>query len=131
MCHFSLVQEIFLRRVKLKLSLAIHAVLSTRGYKWKVNYYNSAIKNEVDEPGNDLANVKETSNFLHTAEQRSIVDDKLVYKVQNRTILLKILKKVLPSLASVIGFKSLSKEGKNIFNVDELTSSFSKANQSY
>ena len=79
MCHFSLVQEIFLRRVKLKLSLAIHAVLSTRGYKWKVNYYNSAIKNEVDEPGNDLANVKETSNFLYTAEQRSIVDDKLVY----------------------------------------------------
>ena len=75
--------------------------------------------NEVDEPGNNSAEV----NALQTTEQRRAAEDLLVEKVLSGGIRLqlKVLEKVLPSLANVITLENLLREMQIILNISELT----------
>ena len=85
----------------------------------------------LDESETDSAEVNPQSNVLPIADQRTAVDDKLVDKVENGSLFLqlKMLHKVLPSLAHKIGLESLLKELQSMLNVDELTEDCSRPSQ--
>ena len=85
----------------------------------------------LDESETDSAEVNPQSNVLPIADQRTAADDKLVDKVENGSLFLqlKMLHKVLPSLAHKIGLESLLKELQSILNVNELTEHRPRPNQ--
>ena len=75
-------------------------------------------KSEIDQ-----ADVNDFKRLFNVVEQRRAADKNLVDKVENgrKLLQIKILNKVLLSLASKIGMESISDLLKSILNVDELT----------
>ena len=78
---------------------------------------------QEDKSGIDQADVNDFKRLFNVVEQRRAADKNLVDKVENgrKFLQIKILNKVLLSLASKIGMESISDLLKSILNVDELT----------